>query len=155
MSTIRTETRRLVAEILRLRAIVDSLEKMPQHSAVLIRRLRKEYEVTRYHGREPTAPDAVVERSSLVEALAAALGVKQAPENDSEAVTLEPVWCIQHRDGWCARKHNKRYRSGASVPTLCDHFVTFPMGCEKRLPDCPECLAVMEAKRVLGKDGEE
>ena len=47
------------------------------------------------------------------------------------------VWCVRHRDGWCATKGGKRYAvSAASVPTRCGMFVTGPGGMERRTPDC-------------------
>jgi len=53
------------------------------------------------------------------------------------------VWCVQHRHGWCACKKNENPGEDLNndvVATLCDHFITFPLGWEKRIPTCPSCL---------------
>jgi hypothetical protein len=58
------------------------------------------------------------------------------------------VECVGHRDGWCATKDGKPFpETVAGVETLCDHVVTFPSGSGKRVPDCPECLAVLKARK--------
>ena len=50
------------------------------------------------------------------------------------------VWCVGHRDGWCATDNAKRFRdSENTVKTACGMVVTMPFGCECRIPTCPEC----------------
>jgi len=50
------------------------------------------------------------------------------------------VWCVQHRDGWCAVKDNtKPYEDDNNIPTECGHFVVLPFGIKKRKPTCSEC----------------
>jgi len=57
---------------------------------------------------------------------------------------VKSVWCVRHRDGWCACRQNRRYREETvNVPTLCDHFVVLHNGIEKRVPTCPECLKLL------------
>lgn len=54
---------------------------------------------------------------------------------------MKKVWCVRHRDGWCAVRGNFEFPEEiTSVETVCLHFVTLPGGCEKRLPDCQQCL---------------
>jgi hypothetical protein len=51
------------------------------------------------------------------------------------------VWCVRHKDGWCATKRNRKPGEGRdSVETRCNHFVTLPWGYEQREPTCEECL---------------
>lgn len=55
-----------------------------------------------------------------------------------------PVWCVRHRDGWCATKGGRRPDPEAwSDLTRCGYQVLLRWGSEKRLPDCPECRAKM------------
>ena len=54
------------------------------------------------------------------------------------------VWCVRHRDGWCACESEPK-EGETNVPTKCDHFIWLPMGFEKREPTCPDCL------KALGK----
>ena len=55
---------------------------------------------------------------------------------------MKDVWCVEHRDGWCAANPNRRFPDGAlNVWTKCGHVVTLPYGCEKREPDCEDCAA--------------
>ena len=50
------------------------------------------------------------------------------------------VWCVRHREGWCAVRGNKQPSDDENnVPTLCGFFVTMPFGIECRVPDCKEC----------------
>lgn len=61
--------------------------------------------------------------------------------------TIEKVWCAKHRDGWCAVKSLREFNEGvASVPTLCDYWVSFPMGLEQREPTCEACLQVLKER---------
>ena len=54
------------------------------------------------------------------------------------------VWCVRHRDGWCACEPNRKPKETENnIPTKCDHFVFGPMGIEKREPTCPDCLKVL------------
>lgn len=55
----------------------------------------------------------------------------------------EPMWCVKHRDGWCAAKPNKRFAEAAtSIATKCGYWIALPWGCELRFPTCEECQAV-------------
>jgi len=58
--------------------------------------------------------------------------------------------CVKHRDGWCATKREKSLQYSDSVPTLCDHYVTLPMGIQRREPDCPDCLAKLKQAEKKG-----
>jgi len=50
------------------------------------------------------------------------------------------VWCVGHRDGWCATKNGKSFpESQDHVKTACGKVVTLPLGCEQRIPTCQEC----------------
>ncbi len=51
------------------------------------------------------------------------------------------VWCVQHRDGWCATADGAAPADDAtSVKTACGYFVTLPFGSKRRKPDCQDCL---------------
>jgi hypothetical protein len=51
------------------------------------------------------------------------------------------VWCVKHRDGWCATKDNHEPAEGTcNVPTRCGYWVTLPGGYDQRQPDCPDCI---------------
>lgn len=51
------------------------------------------------------------------------------------------VWCVRHKDGWCATKPNRKYRESAwCVPTRCGYYVHLPYGIAKREPTCPDCI---------------
>lgn len=55
---------------------------------------------------------------------------------------MKPVWCVEHKDGWCAIKLNYKPPEDANnVPTRCNHFVVLPTGFAKRQPTCDECKA--------------
>ena len=55
------------------------------------------------------------------------------------------IWCVRHRDGWCATATGRRCTDGAwNVGTKCKHFIVAPTGCEVRKPTCPECLAALK-----------
>jgi len=60
------------------------------------------------------------------------------------------VWCVQHRDGWCATKsqpkNTPRYQD--HVKTLCAYVVTLPFGFARRAPTCKDCL-----ERLNKEDG--
>ena len=50
------------------------------------------------------------------------------------------IWCVRHKDGWCAVDNRKRFKeSDSSVKTACGMVVTLPLGCEYRIPTCQEC----------------
>lgn len=54
------------------------------------------------------------------------------------------VWCVRHRDGWCAVAGNmKPAEDASSIHTACDHYVVLPLGTSKRHPTCDECLAAL------------
>lgn len=59
------------------------------------------------------------------------------------------VWCVQHRDGWCAVKGNYRPSElDAQVPTCCQMFVTLPLGIERRMPTCFQCHTQLPKRKV-------
>lgn len=53
------------------------------------------------------------------------------------------IVCVQHRDGWCGTRRN-HIRYTDNVPTLCGYKVILPLGIERRVPDCPECLRLIK-----------
>lgn len=65
-------------------------------------------------------------------------------------MALKAVWCVQHRDGWCAVqkgvvKHGRApVDTTVDAPTRCGYHVIMPWGFERRLPDCPECLVALQ-----------
>ena len=59
----------------------------------------------------------------------------------TKATRLAPVWCVKHRDGWCATKDGKPHdEDGWNIPTKCGQYVVGPIGSEKRIPTCVECI---------------
>mgnify|MGYP003394682731 CR=1 len=48
--------------------------------------------------------------------------------------------CIRHKNGWCATK-KKSLQYSDTIKTLCDYFISLPIGIARRMPDCPECLS--------------
>jgi len=60
---------------------------------------------------------------------------------------LKPVWCVKHREGWCATKGGRRPDPKAlSDATRCGSQVIARWGGEKRIPDCEECLKLMRKR---------
>lgn len=60
------------------------------------------------------------------------------------------VWCVQHRDGWCATANGGRARpdhSATSDETACGFFITLRWGQEKRMPDCATCLRALRGTK--------
>ena len=58
------------------------------------------------------------------------------------------MWCVKHKDGWCAVKDGKKPdERETSVPVKCDHFVILPLGMERREPTCPECLKLLKSEK--------
>lgn len=54
---------------------------------------------------------------------------------------LEPVWCVGHEHGWCATAYGRQFgEKSLSVKTLCDCRITRPLGSDRRIPDCPQCI---------------
>jgi len=54
--------------------------------------------------------------------------------------------CVKHRDGWCVCAGTSIiYRD--EVKTLCNHYIILPWGLEFRIPDCLECLKILEQKK--------
>jgi hypothetical protein len=50
------------------------------------------------------------------------------------------VWCVGHKEGWCATKDSNRFPDSQDhIKTACGYVVTLPLGCEYRVPTCPEC----------------
>ncbi len=63
------------------------------------------------------------------------------------------VWCVgwrmdqsgPTRVGWCATATGRDFDEGMSqVKTRCDHYISLPLGCEKRVPTCDWCLKLLE-----------
>lgn len=58
------------------------------------------------------------------------------------------VWCVRHRDGWCATATGKKARDSAlSVKTKCGNSVILHWGSQERQPNCPECLSELSKRR--------
>lgn len=63
----------------------------------------------------------------------------------AKATRLGDVWCVQHREGWCATATGKQHREDATnVRTRCLQYVVLPMGSERRVPTCVECIEAMK-----------
>lgn len=62
---------------------------------------------------------------------------------------LLPMWCVRHKDGWCAANARKRKPNPAAfkIKTRCAHYVTLPLGVEQRLPTCKECLRALSEEQ--------
>lgn len=74
----------------------------------------------------------------------------------------EPVWCVAHDEGWCATASGCQFgEKSLSVKTLCKCRVTFPLGSDRRLPDCEGCLILLrrrtkrKAAKMLDKNQDE
>lgn len=62
------------------------------------------------------------------------------PPRKRKRAVRRPVWCVQHRDGWCATFGGRRpTEAQTTVETRCRHFVILPYGFERRQPDCDDC----------------
>lgn len=60
---------------------------------------------------------------------------------------MNAVWCVQHRDGWCATRSGAKPSADAwKDATACGCWVTMRMGSEIREPDCEECHAALSAQ---------
>jgi len=60
---------------------------------------------------------------------------------------MKAVWCVRHRNGWCAVFDGRCPSEDAwEVPTKCDHFIHLPWACEKRVPTCEECKKMIAAR---------
>lgn len=54
------------------------------------------------------------------------------------------MWCVKHKDGWCATADNKPWNErDFNVKTLCNHQVILPLGCKNGQPSCDECLRAL------------
>jgi hypothetical protein len=61
---------------------------------------------------------------------------------------MTAVWCVKHRDGYCAIRTGKPFKEGKDqVFTKCQHWIIFPWGCEEREPTCLECLEILETAK--------
>jgi hypothetical protein len=55
------------------------------------------------------------------------------------------VWCVKHRDGWCAADPNRQWDEKAfNVRTKCGYSIALPLGSKKGEPSCLECCEVLE-----------
>lgn len=62
----------------------------------------------------------------------------------SERVPIS-VWCVKHRDGWCAAKPNRPWDERAfNIGTRCGYVIVLPLGSKKGEPTCLECCEVLE-----------
>lgn len=52
---------------------------------------------------------------------------------------IRKVWCVQHRDGWCACKEDRDPGEADNVATRCENWVVLPSGIARRWPTCEEC----------------
>jgi hypothetical protein len=63
----------------------------------------------------------------------------------AKATRIVPVWCVKHRNGWCATATGKSYTPDAvNVRTLCKHSVCLPGGAAIRIPTCVECIEAIQ-----------
>jgi len=70
-------------------------------------------------------------------------------------VSAKP-WIVHHRNGWCALPAGAEPDPDAcNDPTLCGYVVTLRGGSNRGMPDCPECLAVLNAPRTSPTETEE
>lgn len=59
----------------------------------------------------------------------------------AKVTRLGDVWCVKHRDGWCATATGKQHSADAlNVRTVCQHSIVMPCGSERRVPTCVECI---------------
>lgn len=59
---------------------------------------------------------------------------------------MTAVWCVKHREGWCAMKGGAVPSENAdSDETECGSFVIMRIGSEIREPDCTDCRTAMNA----------
>lgn len=62
---------------------------------------------------------------------------------------MAKVWCVQHRDGWCAINTGKPFKDGKDqVYTKCRHWIIFPWGKEQCEPTCFECIEAIEPTKA-------
>ncbi len=61
------------------------------------------------------------------------------------------VWCVKHREGWCAMAAHEGPPPGGSthVFTRCGGNVVFPWGFARRVPTCAECAKVTAEREGL------
>jgi hypothetical protein len=62
---------------------------------------------------------------------------------------LQPVTIVRHRDGWCALAAGADLDPDASSdPTLCGLYVTMRTGSGEGIPDCRDCLEILEGRAL-------
>lgn len=71
---------------------------------------------------------------------------------------MQPVLCVRWMERgetgfvigehWCAVKAGERTQpeNYMGVKTICDRTIGMPWGYDQRLPDCKECLRILEKK---------
>ena len=66
-------------------------------------------------------------------------------------MTAKP-WIVQYREGWCALPSGADPDPDAcNDPALCGYVVNLRGGSKRGMPDCPECLARLEAAKAAGE----
>ncbi len=76
-----------------------------------------------------------------VESVEPAEGNESAERTEANQRT---VWCVRHRDGWCATKAGRRPTTDAiHDETRCGHTVHLRTGSGRRLPNCAGCRSRM------------
>lgn len=61
---------------------------------------------------------------------------------------MKKVWCVQHREGWCATKTREAPDlDSTSVETLCDHTVILPWASELCAPTCRDCRTILNRRK--------
>lgn len=58
----------------------------------------------------------------------------------------EPV-CVQHREGWCILKDQRRTAYKDDMRTKCGNVVIYPLGIERRESNCEECLKAYATRK--------
>lgn len=90
----------------------------------------------------------------LLQRVAAALGCTVALEL-RPVKFKEVLWCVQHREGWCAIRPGSALDPAAMKDaTACGHVVTLRTGSELRVPTCDACRrSIMKKGTSKAKGG--
>ena len=63
-------------------------------------------------------------------------------------------WIVQSAHGWCSLPPGvKPDEDAANDPTLCGWVVVMRWGSKRGTPDCPECLAILNAETTSEPEG--
>ena len=71
---------------------------------------------------------------------------KPKPHSETAFAPMIDVWCVKHRDGWCATRDGEPERGAFKVPTKCGNYVMLPWDFNMRLPTCAECYRQLEGQ---------